>query len=215
MMEGGPDEKLRAAVHLTAGEAVDGIVLWRHEGREGESARSSSCCLADDAPARSRCGEFLGNMDLVTTSATSTSRPGDPLPWALPTSTRSGSPRFEFLWVRVLDVPAPSPPDPGPTTARWCSRSTTPRATPPAATRSSPGRGGRGHPHRGAADVTVDAETLGSLSVVRGRHDPPRGRPGRGRRVRGRPVRGDGRPPRRAVQHPGFLARRTLAPWVG
>jgi predicted acetyltransferase len=168
MMEGGPDKKLRAAVHLTADETVDGIVLWRHEGRDGDRRTAKLLLhLADDATARLALWEFVGNMDLVTHVGYVDFPPGDPLPWALRDfNALRYTGRYEFLWVRVLDVPRTLAARP------WTDDGEVVLAVDDAQGHASGRyavvvRDGAAAVTRSdaAADVTLDAETLGSLSV--------------------------------------------------
>ncbi len=105
--ESGPDKKLRGAVHLTADERVDGVLLWRPEGRDGDKRKAKVILhLAEDAAARLALWRFMGEVDLVNHVTYGDFPPADPLPWALrdlnALSFKSG---YEFLWVRVLDVP--------------------------------------------------------------------------------------------------------------
>ena len=61
--------------------------------------------LADDPIARLALWQFLGGLDLVTHVSYGDFPPADPLPWALrDLNALKLANRYEFLWVRVLDV---------------------------------------------------------------------------------------------------------------
>jgi predicted acetyltransferase len=105
--ESGPDKKLRGAVHLDAAEQVDGVVLWRQDGRDATGKRKAKVMLhlADDPAARLALWQFLGGLDLVSLVTYGDFPPADPLPWALhDLNALKLATRYEFLWVRVLDV---------------------------------------------------------------------------------------------------------------
>lgn len=104
--ESGPDKKLRAAVHLSADERVDGVLIWRSEGRDGGKRKVKVVLhLAEDPAARLALWQFLGNIDLVDHVTYGDFPPADPLPWALrDLNALKLASRYEFLWVRVLDV---------------------------------------------------------------------------------------------------------------
>ena len=105
--ESGPDKKLRGAVHLDADEQVDGVVLWRPEGRDDAGKRKVKVMLhlADEPTARLALWQFLGGLDLVDHVTYGDFPPADPLPWALrDLNALKVAHRYEFLWVRVLDV---------------------------------------------------------------------------------------------------------------
>ena len=105
--EAGPDKKLRGAVHLDAAEQVDGVVLWRQDGRDAAGKRKAKVMLhlADDPTARLALWQFLGGLDLVSLVTYGDFPPADPLPWALhDLNALKLATRYEFLWVRVLDV---------------------------------------------------------------------------------------------------------------
>jgi len=165
--ESGPDKKLRGAVHLTADEQVDGVVLWRTEGRGDKRKLDVLLHLADDTTAGLALWQFLGSIDLVTQVTYGDFPPGDPLPWALrDMNALSFKDSYEFLWVRVLDVPRALAARPwsadgevvlevadaqGHASGRWAITT----------------RCGVADvlPTEAPADVAVDAETLGSLSL--------------------------------------------------
>lgn len=104
----GPDQHLRAAVHLTPDEQVDGIALYRYDGRDDRGWRKLSLMLLLGANPDAQLGlwNYLGGIDLIRTVTWYAFAPDDPLPWALRDMNAlklAGS--EEFLWVRVLDVP--------------------------------------------------------------------------------------------------------------
>ena len=104
--ESGPDKKLRGAVHLTADERVDGVLLWRPDGRDGDKRKVKVMLhLAEDPAARLALWQFVGGIDLVNHVTYGDFPPSDPLPWALrDLNALKLAHRYEFLWVRVLDV---------------------------------------------------------------------------------------------------------------
>ncbi|WP_432476392.1 GNAT family N-acetyltransferase [Nocardioides sp. GXQ0305] len=164
----GPDKKLRAAVHLTAEETVDGVVVWRPEGRDGDKRKAKVLLhLADDAAAGLALWDFVGSIDLVNHVEYGDFPPADPLPWALRDfNAVRYTGRYEFLWVRVLDVPRTlmarpwtadgevvlAVEDPQGHATGSYAISTCGGAATVARTDTDP-------------DVTIDAETLGSLSL--------------------------------------------------
>ncbi|WP_167305867.1 GNAT family N-acetyltransferase [Nocardioides euryhalodurans] len=106
--EAGPDKQLRGVVHLDADEHVDGLVLYRQDGRDEQNWRKVKvvAMLADHPTTRLSLWEFLGGIDLVRTVTWGLMPADDPLRWALRdlNALKLGS-NEEFLWVRVLDVP--------------------------------------------------------------------------------------------------------------
>ena len=165
--EAGPDKHLRGAVHLAADESVDGIVLYRQDGRAEDGSRKLkvTLLLGEAPPATLALWSFLGGIDLVRTVTWDCLPPGDPLRWALhDLNALKLTGNSEFLWVRVLDVPVALASRP------WCADGDVVLEV----------RDAQGHAagrHRvvtrdGAAEVTatdaepdlrMDAETLGSL----------------------------------------------------
>ena len=65
--EGGEDKQLRAAVHLTADETVDGIVLYKQDGRDDQGDRKVKITvLVSESPeGYLALWQFLGGIDLV------------------------------------------------------------------------------------------------------------------------------------------------------
>lgn len=100
---GGTNRKLRAAVHLDAGGAVDGFVLWK----PGEDTTVKVDEMATLTPqAQLALWSFLGGMDRVAKVSFNLFHPEDPLMWALTDLNRVKTTEVqEFLWLRVLDVP--------------------------------------------------------------------------------------------------------------
>ena len=106
--ESGPDKHLRGAVHLAADESVDGLVLYRQEGRNDDGSRKVKVVLLlGDGPAATLgLWGFLGGIDLVRTVTWHCLSPTDPLRWALrDLNALKLTANNEFLWIRVLDVP--------------------------------------------------------------------------------------------------------------
>lgn len=100
--EGGPDRKLRGAVHLDGDGAVDGFVLWK-PAKNDEVQVSEMIAL--DPTAQLGLWEFLGGFDRITKVTTKLAHPADPLRWALTDLNAVKHTELEeFLWVRVLDV---------------------------------------------------------------------------------------------------------------
>jgi predicted acetyltransferase len=111
--EKGPDTQLRTAVHLTTPdgpggtEQVDGVAVYRFDGRDGDKRKVKLLLLlAEDPAAQLALWEYVGGIDLVNHVTYDAFEPTDPLPWALrDLHALTLSARVEFLWVRVLDVP--------------------------------------------------------------------------------------------------------------
>jgi len=104
--QGGPDKKLRAAVHVDGTGTVDGFVLYRHDGRDGEKRKLKVTeSVALTSTARLALWDFLGGIDLVNHVSFNIAHPDDPLAWALvDINVLKVTGENEFLWVRVLDV---------------------------------------------------------------------------------------------------------------
>jgi predicted acetyltransferase len=104
--EGGPDKKLRAVLHIDGGGAVDGFLLYRHDGREGEKRKVKVTeTIALTSTARLALWDFVGGIDLVNHVSFSLAHPDDPLRWALTDiNALKNTGLHEFLWIRVLDV---------------------------------------------------------------------------------------------------------------
>jgi predicted acetyltransferase len=183
--DGGPDKNLRGAVHLDADDAVDGFVLYKAEGKGEERKIHVTEMVALTTPANLALWGFLGGIDMATRVTFGLAHPDDPLRWAL---TDINAVKYtdlhEFLWVRVLDVETAL-------TARpWSADGEVVLGVEDAQGYAA-GRfritteGGRAAITRTeeAAEVTLDAETLGSL-YLGGAHASALSRAGR--------VHGDG-----------------------
>lgn len=103
----GPDKQLRTAVHLSADQQVDGVAVYRFDGRDGDRRKVKLLLiLAEDTAAQLALWDYLGHVDLVNHVSYDALEPTDPLPWALTDiNSLKETGRTEFLWVRVLDVP--------------------------------------------------------------------------------------------------------------
>lgn len=106
--EGGEDKHLRAAVHLTADETVDGIVLYKQDGRndQGDRKVKISVLVSESAEGYLALWQFLGGIDLVRRLTFHGLAPEDPIRWALrDINALQVKAIEEFLWVRVIDLP--------------------------------------------------------------------------------------------------------------
>lgn len=104
---GGPDDRLRAAVHLDADERPDGYVLFRHAGF-GETPRAITVTdvVALGPSAHLGLWEYLAGFDL-TDEVRISGHLDDPLRWALVDPRCVEQTGVEdHLWVRPLDLPA-------------------------------------------------------------------------------------------------------------
>lgn len=104
--EGGPDKKLWAAVHLDASDEVDGFVIFKHDGRDGDKRKLKVTEMLGLTPvAQLALWSFLAGIDLTNHVTHGVADPDDPLPWALrDINAVKLTGRSEFLWLRVLDV---------------------------------------------------------------------------------------------------------------
>lgn len=104
--QGGPDKKLRAAVHIDAAGTVDGFLLYKHDGRDGEKRKVKITeTIALTPSARLALWSFVGGIDLVNHVSFNLAHPDDPLRWALTDiNALKHTDLHEFLWIRVLDV---------------------------------------------------------------------------------------------------------------
>ena len=101
------DKHLRAAVHLTADETVDGLVLYRQDGRDdrGDRKVKVSLMVSESPEGYLALWQFLGGIDLVRSLHFNCLAPEDPVRWALrDINVLKVKGHQEFLWVRVLDV---------------------------------------------------------------------------------------------------------------
>ncbi|MBL0746093.1 GNAT family N-acetyltransferase [Nocardioides baculatus] len=101
--EGGPNKKIRAAVHLDAAGRPDGFVIFTH-GEDYSIKVAETVALTTDA--RLGMWSFLGQMDRIKKVTINLFHPEDPLAWALTDMNRVKTTEVEeFLWLRLLDVP--------------------------------------------------------------------------------------------------------------
>ena len=161
-----PDKQLRCGIHLDPDGEPDGYVLYRHKGRDEEVHTIEVTDLVATTPeAYLRLWRFLADIDLAQRIRWDRASADDALEWALvDPQTRKVTKVEDFLWVRVLDVPAALQARPwsadgsvvlevddpqGHATGRWLVRTEGGRAT-VTRTDDSPG-------------VRLAADTLGSL----------------------------------------------------
>ena len=165
--EKGEDKHLRAAVHLSPDEQVDGIVLYRPDGRDEHNWRKIKVLLltGETGPAHLALWQFLAGIDLARSATHHALAPEDPLRWALTDiNALTLEADDEFLWVRVLDLPRSFAARPwardgevvlevddtlGHAAGRWLVRTTNGAAVT--------------EPTDREPDVRLDAETLGTL----------------------------------------------------
>jgi predicted acetyltransferase len=102
----GPDRKLRGVVHLDAEGTVDGVALYKHDGRDGDKRKVKVTEMMALTPtAGLALWQFLGSIDLVNHVTFEPAHPDDPLRWALTDMNVVRQTKVqEFLWLRVLDV---------------------------------------------------------------------------------------------------------------
>ena len=103
--KGGPDKGMRAAVHLDAAGAPDGVVAYSVDGENGVVRVRD--LLALTGAAELGLWRFLASIDLTEKVEIRRLAPDSALPWALPNPrllkiTGAG----DFTWLRVLDVAA-------------------------------------------------------------------------------------------------------------
>lgn len=106
--EGSEDKHLRTAVHLTADETVDGIVIYKTQGRDDQGNRKLkvSVMVSESPEGYLALWQFLGGIDLVLALQFDCLAPEDPIRWALrDINTLKIKGHHEFLWVRVVDLP--------------------------------------------------------------------------------------------------------------
>lgn len=164
--EMGPDRQLRAAVHIGPDDEPDGHALYRVSGREGDIGKVDVVDLvALTSAAYLRLWRFLADLDLIQQVSWGRAPAADPLEWALvEPRVRKVVAEEDFLWVRVLDVPAALAARPwgadgavvlevddpmGHAAGRWLVE-------------TEDGRGQASRTDR-PADVRMTADTLGSL----------------------------------------------------
>jgi predicted acetyltransferase len=102
---GEPDPRLRALVHLDAGDRPDGYVVYRPVEVDGRDVLEVRDLMACDPATHLGLWRFLAEMDLVTAIRSSRSPVDDVLDHALadPRAVRVVG-IVDLLWVRVLDV---------------------------------------------------------------------------------------------------------------
>ncbi len=165
--ENGEDKQLRAAVHLTAHETVDGIVLFKQDGKDEQGVRkvTVSVLVSESPEGYLALWQFLGGIDLVGSVHFHGLAPEDPIRWALrDINALKIKSVDEFLWVRVIDLPRAFAARPwqadgeivldiadaqGYVAGRWLVRTRDGVAETTTTERE--------------ADLTLDTETLGSL----------------------------------------------------
>lgn len=168
--EDGEDKHLRTAVHLTADEQVDGLVIYKQDGRDDQGARKVkvSVLVSESPEGYLALWQFLGGIDLVRWLTFDGLAPEDPIRWALrDINALKVKAVNEFLWVRVIDLPRSFAARPwgadgevvldiadaqGHVAGRWLVRTRDGLGEAVATDRE--------------ADLTLDAETLGSLYLA-------------------------------------------------
>jgi predicted acetyltransferase len=106
--DGGPDKKLRTAVHLDAGGRPDGYVAYKPGDRKDGIRTLEVVDLVALTPAAYlRIWRFLADIDLAQRVSWPEAPVDDPLPWALVDPFVAAVTKVsDVLWVRVLDVVA-------------------------------------------------------------------------------------------------------------
>jgi predicted acetyltransferase len=158
----GPNGRLRAAVHLDGGGAVDGFVLFTPGEKKTVKVAEM---IALDPAAQLALWSFLAGMDHVTTVTFNLAHPDDPLLWSLVDLGRVKVTSVDhFLWLRVLDVERSLAARPWSADGRLTVAVDDPQGH-AAGTFEVEAADGRARVARtdGPADVTLTAETLGSL----------------------------------------------------
>lgn len=103
--DGGPDKKLRGVVHLDGDGTVDGVALYKADGRGDERKIDVTEMMALTTTAGLALWRFLGGIDMTQKVTFGLAHPDDPLRWALTDmNCVSYTALGEFLWVRILDV---------------------------------------------------------------------------------------------------------------
>ncbi|MFE4195876.1 GNAT family N-acetyltransferase [Paenarthrobacter sp. NPDC056912] len=104
--DGGPDAKVKTALHYSSDGAVDGYVSYKFSGWETEPAAMEIMDLvAANSAAYLELWQYLGAIDLVERVKWGTAPVDNPLIWALedPRCVKGSEPR-DMLWLRILDV---------------------------------------------------------------------------------------------------------------
>ena len=104
--EGGPDTKVKAALHYGPAGEVDGYVSYRFGGWDKSPATMEVVDLvAATSAAYLELWQYLAAIDLVERVTWSEAPVDNPLYWALtdPRCVNAANPR-DMLWLRILDV---------------------------------------------------------------------------------------------------------------
>ena len=104
--EGGPDAKVKAALHYAADGSVDGYVSYRFGGWDKTPATMEIVDLVAATPAAYlELWQYLAAIDLVERITWNEAPVDNPLAWALTDSRciAASNPR-DLLWLRILDV---------------------------------------------------------------------------------------------------------------
>jgi predicted acetyltransferase len=104
--EGGPDAKVKAALHYAADGTVDGYVSYRFGGWDKTPATMEIIDLVAATPAAYlELWQYLAAIDLVERITWNEAPVDNPLTWALTDSrcVAASNPR-DLLWLRILDV---------------------------------------------------------------------------------------------------------------
>jgi predicted acetyltransferase len=104
--EGGPDAKVKAALHYGADGTVDGYVSYRFGGWDKTPATMEIVDLVTATPAAYlELWQYLAAIDLVELVTWNGSPVDNPLTWALTDArcVKASNPR-DLLWLRILDV---------------------------------------------------------------------------------------------------------------
>lgn len=100
---GGPNRKIRTAVHLAADRTVDGFAVFKH-GEDYSLVVQEMIALTPQA--QLGLWDFLARTDRVKKVTFNLAHPDDPLRWALGDLGRLAvTGQRHFLWLRLLDVP--------------------------------------------------------------------------------------------------------------
>jgi predicted acetyltransferase len=104
--EGGPDAKVKAALHYAADGTVDGYVSYRFGGWDKTPATMEVVDLVAATPAAYlELWQYLAAIDLVERITWNEAPVDNPLTWALTDArcVQASNPR-DLLWLRILDV---------------------------------------------------------------------------------------------------------------
>jgi predicted acetyltransferase len=104
--EGGPDAKVKAALHYAPDGTVDGYVSYRFGGWDKTPATMEIVDLVTATPAAYlELWQYLAAIDLVERVTWNEAPVDNPLTWALTDArcVKASNPR-DLLWLRILDV---------------------------------------------------------------------------------------------------------------